>query len=178
MGNIGVVLGITGGILGILAFIGQWISALFKYINLDLQVEKDLNKANKLFARITLENNTVLRKRVDFAVLIISPEYESTSTTLHKIGEAVKAPKDFENNVNYLRAELIQPYYLKDKAIIPIPFIFSEQLYVTERTVCHCLLDTTQLAKHKYYSIKLLILEKFMFGKIRRRVVQNLMYVE
>ena len=63
MENIGIALGITGGILGISAFFGEWIIALFKYLYVDISVVKAEMSRIKYSARLTFENRGTLRKK-------------------------------------------------------------------------------------------------------------------
>jgi len=179
MENFAIVLGITGGILGIAAFVGQWLVAVFKYIHISVKFERLTSESGAYSAQIILENKSILRKRVDYAALLISPENESTSYTLQKISEALNAPRNFENDNSFLRSELSVPKYMEDgsRAIIPLPFIFSEQLYITEQTECSYSLDASKLEKNRLYSLKLLVQQRFLF-RTRRRIVQVLMDVE
>jgi len=66
MENIGIALGITGGILGISAFFGEWIIALFKYLYVDISVVKAEMSRIKYSARLTFKEKSRLCRANNF----------------------------------------------------------------------------------------------------------------
>jgi hypothetical protein len=179
MDTFGNTLSKIGAVLGIIAFFWNVLDAFANYLHIDLAIEQHkLNSKRYVTALATVENTGRLAKRIDYALLLIGPEDETPVATAKHIAKQINFDPDrisFTNDISLLVTST--PEYAKDgqRALIPLPFFFSEQLTIGDETLKYrCTIDKSKLAKNSSYSVRF-----FIFGEYRlHRSTQDLFRVE
>ena len=179
MENVATVIGIVGGILGFIAFIWQTVLAIIAHLHISLKIEKAISDSYPYTALVTIENKGVLRKRLDYALLLIAPENEFFQDTFKNLAYDFQISQLSGFDIQYLKTHMTEPKYAKNKqrAIIPIPFLFQEQEGIgVEQVSCRCTLDAAKLENGIAYSVKLIIYDVWpLLRFVRCRATQDLL---
>lgn len=156
------IVGLIGGLLGIVAFIWRVRDQLQSYLHLALHVEYD-KRGGVATALATVENKGTRRKNLDYALLLIGPESESPIKTAQEIAAVVGIDLQISSTndvVEHLRMD--EPIYTHTgRALIPLPFFYSEQVRIADETLTYkTLIDPTKMKKGEPYAVRFFIAEK------------------
>lgn len=156
------IVGLIGGLLGIIAFLWRVTDQFQSYLHLALHVKYDKG-SGIVTALATVENKGTRRKNLDYALLLIGPELESPIKTAQEIAvvEGIDVQISSTNDVvEYLRRD--KPIYTDTgRALIPLPFFYSEQVRIADETLTYkTLIDQAKMKKGEPYAVRFFIAEK------------------
>lgn len=153
------IVGLIGGFLGIIAFVWRIIDELQSYLHLALHVEANDQKGI-VTALTTVENRGSRRKNLDYALLLIGPEAESPLKTGREIAMFIGSNIEISSTndlVEHLRFN--EPIYTDTgRAVIPLPFFYSEQVRIADETLTYkTLIDPSKMKKGESYAVRFFI---------------------
>jgi Na+/citrate or Na+/malate symporter len=154
---------VLGAIAGAAAFAWKVYDEFGNYVHISLKVEQS---GGTLSALTTVENKGNRPKSIDYSFLLIGPYAESPVETGRKIANSISFGSGFVIKYsNHLKNLTVgEPKYSENgRAIIPLPFFYSEQADIGDEELSYrAILDTTQFTAGDVYSVRF-----FIFGKRR-----------
>lgn len=147
---------IIGGVLGVLAFAWKVWDLFQSYLHIGLTVEIN---GDFLFARTTIENKSLMPKRIDNALLLVGPESESPLETYLKILEftAKTSSVKYTNEIVRWRFEEVITG-LQGRAIMPLDFYYFENIKIADETLSYCApISCGEIPKEIPYSVRFFI---------------------
>ncbi|MBI4670120.1 MAG: hypothetical protein HY741_00420 [Chloroflexi bacterium] len=182
MENIVALVAVTGGLLGVLAFVWQALTTWRSELQLHVAVERSGGKSFPITVRTSLENAGLGRKRLDYAMLLIAPEHELTNQSLLHFAQDPELGAWANLNLSEMRRAFDKPRYAQDEshAIIPLPFYHREQQTVGRQHIAYrCVLDAARLKPGHAYAVKFFVLEQAPpLRRLRVHVTQDLLALE
>jgi hypothetical protein len=121
---------VGGSIAGIAALLWRILDEFGTYLH--IAVSNTPAEGNTI-AITSVENKGNRGKRIDNAFLLIGPENESPIDTANAIGIAQKIQTT--NELEMLKAH--SPKYESERAVIPLPFYYSENLKIGDETLTY-----------------------------------------
>lgn len=140
---------LIGALAGLMALGFKVYEEMVGYLKVKMQVDiKD-----KFYSVLTeIENTSKLRKKIDNAFLIISPENYDLIKTGKGIAKKLKldvkidSTNDFENLIGKQSV-----YFDNQFAFIPLDFYYSENIAIGDETLTYrCSVDSTMLQPGSY----------------------------
>lgn len=127
---------IVGAILGIIAFFWKIVEYLLSFLHIDLEVSSEDGRT--VFARTFVENRGTKSKRIDNAVLLVGPEYESPIETFQRIAECSNLGFNVNSTNDIAACHLNRPYSGPDgRVLIPLPFYYSENIAIGNESLSY-----------------------------------------
>jgi hypothetical protein len=148
---------ISGAVLGIVAFFWKVIDTYKSYLHISINI-KEVNQSYALI-KLQVDNRYLKPKTIDNAILLIGPEPELPVETYNKIAGEVNLGKTVKNTNEIAEHCLSSPIYIKNRAIIPLPFFYSENLRIADENPTYTVsIDLHHFEKNKTYSVRFFIL--------------------
>jgi hypothetical protein len=126
---------IVGGLAGVIALVWRVFDEFGSYLRISVKVEGPKN--GWVTALTTVENGGNRAKDLTYAFLLLGPESEDPVKTATFIAQAAgySGPLKFTNDLEAVR--LPSPTYVDGRAMIPLPFYFSENVAIVDETLTY-----------------------------------------
>ena len=149
-----------GSLLGILAFFWKVYDTFSSYLYIDLSINCD----KKISIKTCVTNQSVCKKKIIKAVLLIGPENECPVKTFNTLNSKFIKIKYTNEILNYRNNEPVCDG--KERAIIPLTFYYSENVKIGDEKLSYTAsLDIDKLTKNKAYSVRFFICDS---GRLHR----------
>jgi len=151
---------IIGAILGILSFAWRIYDETASYLHIELTIEDaTATNSNYILANVKVENKSKLRKKIDHALILVSPEDEKPTETYNKLTnsdiEEISSIFDFDN-------EHIEAIYgEKGRAMILLPFFYIENIRIADEIISYSApIKLEKVAKNVPYAVRFFVRKK------------------
>ena len=127
---------IVGALLGIAAFVWKVHDLFVAYLHIALEISQS---KDNVFATATVENKSLLRKRIDNALLLVGPESESPLETFKRVSDE-NAWGITATSTNDIAAHRIEGTAVasKGRQVVPLSFFYSENLAIADERLSYC----------------------------------------
>jgi hypothetical protein len=154
---------LVGSFLGILAFFWKLIDAFKSYLHISINIKEVT--PNYAFVKLEVDNRnfiTFSEKKIDNAILLIGPESEKPKDIFNKISEEKNLNKVVISTNEIAEYRPDSDIYTKNgRAIIPLPFFFSENIRIADENPTYTVAIKLQyFEKNKIYSVRFFISTK------------------
>jgi hypothetical protein len=140
---------LIGGISGLITISFKLFEEISGYLKIKVQVSQDKN-----ICVLTEVENTkkILKKKIENAFLIISPEDKDILEIGNIIAKELRIDKTIESTNQFELFTPENPIYINDTcAIIPLQYYFSENIHIADETLSYCCsVDKTKFSKGNY----------------------------
>ncbi|TKJ38799.1 MAG: hypothetical protein CEE38_03610 [Planctomycetes bacterium B3_Pla] len=146
-----------GVLLGVIAFAWKVWDAYVSYLHIYL--EKPELEGGNITIRTRIENRGLVRKTVNYAILLVGPEAENPIETAQAIstclGDQVKI--QCTNDIEHLKAD--NPVITdQGRALIPLSFFYSEQVAIGDEDLSYrCHLSIQTFETNTPYSVRFFV---------------------
>ena len=129
------VLKIVGAFLGIIAFIWKVVDLFSSYLYIHL----DLSKSGSfILAKTTVENKSLLQKKIDNAILLVGPENENPIDTYNQLVTAngIEFTANYTNDIasNHLQETICDE---QGRMMIPLEYFYSENVAIGDERLSY-----------------------------------------
>jgi hypothetical protein len=157
---------ILGGVAGIVALVWRFIDEFGTWIRISVKVS---GLSDGWISALTMADNKGNRpKPIEFACLLVGPEDENpveTATTLATTLD-LKVLINHTNDIEMLKNASCVPFYSNGRALLPLPFYYSENIDIADETLTYrAPIDTSKLNPGVAYSVRFFI---FLKGRLHR----------
>ncbi|GAB4514610.1 MAG: hypothetical protein Tsb0026_20010 [Sulfuricaulis sp.] len=144
---------VVGAILGVIAFFWKLKDEYESYVNLEVVATEENDKY--ISVKVSMRNHSPRRKKIDNAVLLISPEKDDPIDVFNKLlgnDDSNKIVSTRGIAVNCLESPIIGE---GGRALIPLPFFYKEQEEIGDECVTYRTnISTSSLEKMEPYSVR------------------------
>lgn len=164
METIGDLIKLLGGLAGIAALVWRVFDEFGAYLRISLKV--DGPKDGWITALTAVENKGNRAKNIAYAVLLVGPESEDPISSARRVAAGAEYSGDLEstNQLEFFRLD--HPVYTEGRALIPLPFYYSENIDVADETLTYrAPIDSRRLEPEIPYAVRFFV---FCEGRLHR----------
>jgi hypothetical protein len=193
---------IVTGVLGTLAFLWKVWDTITSHTQIDLEIQAlDPDASSSLTALLSVENNGLTPKRIDYAALMFGP----SNITLRDMAQLIAGrlspnqkrrrhlimgrsllPEKLRPVSNDMQTIFLlkpaEPFYdevARDVALIPVPFFYVDQIHIgNERLKYRLRIDGSRLGDGRSYTVFFVVFAKHAVGYLRWRSTAELAVVK
>lgn len=158
---------IIGGIIGIAAFLWKVLEALTSHVSTQVSATNTQDSTCRIKVQIT--NSGLTPKRVAFACVVIFPFGktldEAVNSCLQSSGAASTAPSEALLALFQKSNSIAAPNGTSHCAVIPLPFIYKDQIQIGNETVTYEFpITLPSKDKGKFFEVRVIIYSIHFFG--------------
>jgi hypothetical protein len=150
---------IVGVLLGVAAFVWRIHDLFVAYLHVALEISQS---NGNVFAKATVENKSLMRKRIDNALLLVGPESESPEETFNCVS------KENEWGITVIYTNDIASHRVKKMAVasrgrqvVPLSFFYSENVAIADECLSYCApLSLENVEQGVPYSVRFFVWDK------------------
>lgn len=132
-----------------LAFLGAFLGAITAPIALVLRIRDEFGAFLRIGLEVeapshgwttaltTIENKGYRHKHLSYAILLVGPESENPIETARLLASKAGHSKPINCTNDFEFFVVPKPVFAGDRAIIPLPFYFSENIWISDETITY-----------------------------------------
>jgi hypothetical protein len=132
--NIAECLKTLGAIAGAVALVWRFIDEFGSHLRIAVTVETDSAADGWLTVLTTLDNKGNRPKGIEYAMVLVGPESENPVETARILARAVGYAEPLGYTNDFVGFRVIDPVIQEDRALIPLPFYYQENVDIADET--------------------------------------------
>jgi hypothetical protein len=149
----------VGSLAGLAALVWRMFDEFGTYLRIAVAVTCEDSHVK---ATTTVDNKGNRAKTVRNALLVVGPEGESPIATANALLAAMGRPQNIEFTNDFVRLKLNNPFYDAQRAIIPVPFYYDENVDIADETLSYAApIDTALFKVGAAYAVRFFLFPKY-----------------
>lgn len=155
---------ILGALAGFAAFMWRLLDEAISYLR--ISVKADGPSEGWASALTSVENKSSRPKKLKYTFLLVGPEEECPLETAQYLLKCMDSTIALHCTNDLLMMRACAPVYSEGRALIPLPFYYSENVGIGDETLTYrAVIDASRLLGGKPYSVRFFLFED---GRLHR----------